>query len=168
MFGELKQFTKHLHKTSFNILDFFAKNRTSKLQTELGEEGRMVLFRSNHFASQKRTSHTAKSDLFQLHKLQPPCYFSTYLSIFFKQGELKLDASSRPTRIASVCLRLILHCTIVHTSVVRHSVYSRFGQIQTPLCQGSASPRWGEGAAGHAGTCDTNGQRYVDGQSYFS
>ena len=82
MFGELKQFTKHLHKTSCNILDFFAKNRTSKLQTELGEEGRMVLFRSNHFASQKRTSHTAKSDLFQLHKLQPPCYFSTYLSFF--------------------------------------------------------------------------------------
>ena len=95
-------------------------------------------------------------------------FFSTYLSKFVEQGELKLDASSRPTRIASVCLRLILHCTIVHTSVVRHSVYSRFGQIQTPLCQGSASPRWGEGAAGHAGTCDTNGQRYVDGQSYFS
>ena len=66
---------KHLHKTSFNILDFFAKHRASKLQTELGEEGRMVLFRSNHFASQKRTSHTAKSDLLQLHKIQPPFFF---------------------------------------------------------------------------------------------
>ena len=49
----------------------------------------MVLFRSNHFASQKRTSHTAKSDLLQLHKIQPPFFFLLFFHIFVKNCQTR-------------------------------------------------------------------------------
>lgn len=122
MFGKLQQFTKHLHKTSFNVLEFFAKNRTSKLQRDLGEEARILLFRSDHFASQKRTNHTVFSFFFQFPN-PSTSFFSHIFVNFVKQGELKLDASSRSTRIASVRLGLLLHCKVVYSSVVRHSMY---------------------------------------------